>query len=200
MKKFLLIAVAASVLSTPAMAADWQGKTYGQDAMGLYDLNANVDTFCKFGTSSTGQNVSNAVVTPGAPGSAAEGDGTFTLDIQNDNDNTVQGALGRYKVAYAVCNTSHELTVQSQNGGLRNNATTSDTAFLSLVPYNVGMLFDGNGATTSSTNATSEFKLSTIREARAGEAEVGIEVPAQDKLLIQGRYSDRLVAAIRPFI
>jgi hypothetical protein len=199
MKKLLLLA-AVSVLSTPAMAADWQGKTYGQDAVGLYDLNADVDTFCKFGTSSTGENVANAIVTPGAPGTAAEADGTFNLDIQNDADDTVQFAQGRYKIANAVCNTSHELTVQSTNGGLRNSATTSDTAFLSLVPYNVAMLFDGNGAQTSSTSATSQFTLSTIREARAGAAEISVVVPAQDKLLIKGRYTDRLVAAIRPMI
>lgn len=200
MKKFLMIATAAATLATPAMAADWQGKTYGQDAIGLYDLGASVDTFCKFGTNSSGETVTNAVVTPGAPGSAAEGDGTFEFDIQDDNDNTIKEAFGRYKIDNAVCNTGHDLTVQSTNGGLKNTATTSDTAFLSLVPYNVALLFDGNGAQTSSTNATTEFAVSTIREARAGAFEVGVQVPAQDKLLIQGRYTDRLVAKIRPII
>ena len=78
--------------------------------------------------------------------------------------------------------------------------TTSDPAFLSLVPYNVGMLFDGNGASDTSTKMTSEFTLSTIREARAGALEVNVEVPAQDKLLIQGQYYDRLTAKIRPIV
>ncbi|GAA4013067.1 hypothetical protein GCM10022280_08950 [Sphingomonas swuensis] len=200
MKKFLMIATAAATLATPAMAADWQGKTYGQDAIGLYDLGANVQTFCKFGTSSSGQNVAGTTVTPGAPGTAAEGDGSFEFDIQNINDNTVKFAQGRYKISNAVCNTGHDLTVQSSNGGLKNAATTSDTAFLSLVPYDVALLFDLNGAQTSSTEARTEKAVSTIREARAGEFEVSIVVPAMDKLLIQGRYTDRLVAKIRPII
>src|SRR5690348_2095647 len=128
MKKLLIALAASTVIATPAMAADWQGQTYGQDAVGLYDLKANVDTFCKFGTNTFGETVTNAVVTPGAPGTAAEGDGTYALDIQNDNDDTVQEAFGRFKFTNAVCNTGHELAVQSQNGGLKNNTTTSDTA------------------------------------------------------------------------
>ncbi|GAA4034416.1 hypothetical protein GCM10022281_13160 [Sphingomonas rosea] len=200
MKKFLMIATAAATLATPAMAADWQGQTYGQDAVGLYDLGANVQTFCKFGTVSSGQNVTGTTVTPGAPGTAAEGDGSFEFDIQNTSDDTVKGAFGRYKIANAVCNTSHDLTVQSSNGGLRNTATTSDSAFTSLVPYDVALLFDGNGSTTSSDRVTTETAISTIREARAGAFEVGVEVKAQDKLLIKGRYTDRLVAKIRPIV
>lgn len=200
MKKFLMIATAAATLATPAMAADWQGQTYGQDAIGLYDLGANVQTFCKFGTSSSGQNVVGTTVTPGAPGTAAEGDGSFEFDIQNTNDNTVKGAFGRYKIANAVCNTGHDLTVQSANGGLKTGATTTDTAFVSVVPYRVALLFDGNGAGAISTNARTETAVATIREARAGAFEVDVEVSAMDKLLIQGRYTDRLVAKIRPII
>lgn len=198
MKKFLLIATAASVLATPAMAADWQGKTYGQDAVGLYDLSANVETFCKFGTGSFGENLTNVVVTPGAPGSAAEGDGSFKFDIQNKNDNTVQAAFGRYKIDNAVCNTSHNLVLQSSNGGLRNTATTSDEGFVSLVPYRTAILFDGNGAEFSSAQAQSGAAGVNVSEARAGAFEVGVVVQAMDKLLLKGTYSDRLVARIVP--
>lgn len=201
MKKYILAALAASVAATPAAAQNvWIGQTYGQDAIGLYDLNADVATFCKFGTRSSGQNLTNVVVTPGSPGSAAEGDGTFTFSIQNPSDNTVQAAFGRYKIDNAVCNTNHDLVLQSTNGGLRSSRTTSDNAFIQLVPYNVAILFDGNGAQTTSSAAQSGNAVSTVREARAGAFEVGVEIPARDALLLQGRYSDRLVATIRPFL
>lgn len=201
MKKLLIVLAATTAVSTPAMAADYQGQTYGQDAIGLYDLKANVDTFCKFGTNTFGETVTNAVVTPGAPGSAAEGDGTYQLDIQNDSDNTVQEAFGRFKFTNAVCNTAHETAFQSQNGGLKTAASTSDDAFLEVVPYNVVILFDGNaGSPISSSAATSERTAMTVREARAGALEVNVQVPAQDKLLIQGQYYDRLTAKIRPLV
>ena len=104
MKNFLMMAVAAAAVSTPAMADTYKGKTYGQDAVGWYDINARVQSFCKFGTQNTAGTATNGTTTAGAPGTTAEADGTFTLNIQDPNDDTVRAANGRYDIAYAVCN------------------------------------------------------------------------------------------------
>lgn len=198
MKKFLLMTAAVAATVSPAMAANWQGKTYGQDAIGWYQLNANVETFCKFGTSNTGGTGNNATVTPGAPGSAGEADGTFDLNIQNPGDDTVQEAEGRFDIDYAVCNTPFDMTVKSDKGGLETSASTSDNAFLSLVPYRVQFRFDGIGGTATSGDAQGTATVGSSPEARAGSAHVTVRVPARDKLLLEGTYADFLIASLVP--
>ena len=200
MKKLMLAALAAStLLSTPALAADWQGKTYGQDAVGWYDINATVSTFCRYGTDNSGINGTNATVTPGAPGSASEADGTFNMNIQNPNDDTVQSATGTYNIAYAVCNTPYDMTLNSANGGLLSNTSTTDPAFIENVPYNVTFGFDGiSGPATPIKQGSQTVAHSS--EAHAGQASVNVQVPAQDKLLLQGTYSDVLYASLVPTV
>lgn len=198
MKKAILGAVFAStMLATPAFAADWQGRTYGQDAVGWYQLNANVDVFCRFGTENRGSEGQNATVTTSAYGGQNEADGRFDLDIQNDSDNTVQEAEGRYFIDNAVCNTPFEVVAASDNGGLRSENTTSDPAFIELVPYRVDFNFDGiNG--NAVTAGTAEQTILTSSEARAGSGALRVRVPARDKLVLEGGYSDKLVLTMRP--
>lgn len=197
MKKFLMIAVAAAAVSTPAMADTYKGKTYGQDAIGWYDVTANVQSFCKFGTQNTAGTSVNGATTAGAPGTTAEADGTFALNIQDPNDDTVRAASGRYDIAYAVCNSPFNMTLSSQNGGLKNNATTSDAEFTSLVRYGVNFEFDAiSTSTTQVPQGTLTVGSST--EARAGSAKITVNVLASDDLLIQGSYSDRLTASLVP--
>lgn len=199
MKKLLMAAAAvATVASSPAMAATWQGKTYGQDAIGWYDLKAKVQTFCKFGTKNNSILELNATVTPGAPGSSAEADATFGLDIQNPNDNTVQFATGTFLIDYAVCNTPFQMKVTSTNGALKSSASTSDPAFVENVPYGIVFQFDGKGGAASSADALGGETVDVVNEARAGQATVSVGVLPQDKLLLQGTYSDRLVAELIP--
>lgn len=197
MKKFLMMAVAAAAVSTPAMADTYKGKTYGQDAVGWYDINARVQSFCKFGTQNTAGTATNGTTTAGAPGTTAEADGTFTLNIQDPNDDTVRAANGRYDIAYAVCNSPFNMTLSSQNGGLRNNATTSDAEFTSLVRYGVNFEFDAI-ATSVTQMPQGTHTVGTSTEARAGSAKITVNVLASDDLLIQGNYSDRLTAALVP--
>ena len=93
MKKLIFSAmIASSVLATPAMAANWQGKTYGQDAWGIYQVNADVASFCKFGTANSGVAVTNGTADTNYLGGAHEADGRFMLDIQDPNDDTVRAA------------------------------------------------------------------------------------------------------------
>jgi hypothetical protein len=198
MKKFLTIAFASTaILATPAFGQTWQGQTYGQDAVGWYDISADVDTFCKFGTSNTGTGISNATVDTNAYSGAQEADGRFMFDIQDDDDNTVQGAQGRYDIANAVCNTEgFTMTVESQNGGLQADQTTSDPAFVELLPYNVHFIFDGIG--TEVTVDGSVQTVGTSPEARAGSAQVWVRVDPRDELVLEGTYADKLIATIQP--
>lgn len=200
MKKYLLAAAAVAVLSSsPAMALDWKNKSYGQDAVGWYDLKANVQSFCKFGTDNESGNLNfRTTVVPGAPGSTAEADGTFTFDIQDPDDNTVRLANGNYDINYAVCNSPFSMKVTSTNGGLKSDQTTSDTAFIQKVDYIVTFAFDGKIGLSTSAAAVSGNTVATSNEARAGSATVNVTVPPRDKLLLEGTYSDRLVAELVP--
>ena len=140
--------------------------------------------------------IASGVAQQAKPGSAGEADGTFNLNIQDPNDDTIRFSEARYDIDYAVCNTPFGMTVNSANGGLETSATTSDNAFLSLVPYKVQFRFDGVGGTVDATQGTTLVDSST--EARAGSAHVTVRVPARDKLLLEGTYSDFLIASLVP--
>lgn len=200
MKKLLMMTAAAVVVSSsPAMAADWKGKDYGQDAVGWYDLKADVETFCKFGTDNDAGNLNlRTTVTPGAPGSAAEADATFNFDIQDPDDNTVRAANGIFNIDYAVCNTPFAMKVTSTNGGLKSSQTTSDTAFIQKVDYLVTFFFDGKIGLSTSAGAVGGNTVASSNEARAGSAAVNVTIAPRDKLLLEGTYSDRLVAELVP--
>jgi|SwirhisoilCB1_FD_contig_31_14153448_length_744_multi_5_in_0_out_0_1 hypothetical protein len=199
MKKLVFAALAASTLSTPALAADWQGLTYGQDAWGIYTVNANVASFCKFGaTNNVGVNGNNSTVTVT---SESEADGNFALDIQDVNDDTVKAADGEYDIGYAVCNQPFDMQLSSQNGGLLSDTSTSDPAFIENVPYQVKFAFDGNHANANSSGLSSSFTtITSVTEARAGAAHVQLLVNAHDKLLLEGTYADVLQARLSPTI
>ena len=199
MKKLLFAALAASTLSTPAFAANWQGLTYGQDAWGIYTVNANVASFCKFGaTDNVGVSGSNSTVTVT---NESEADGNFALDIQDPSDDTVRAASGEYDIGYAVCNSPFDMQLSSQNAGLLSDTSTSDPAFIEKVPYQVKFAFDGNHANANSSSLGTGFgTITSVNEARAGAAHVQILVNAHDKLLLEGTYSDVLQARLSPTI
>ena len=203
MKKLIFAAMAAStLLSTPAMARNWEDLTYGHDAVGIYDVNSTVGQFCKFGAqNNSGTGITNATVTTGNSegGTAAEADGTFTLNIQDQQDDTVQAAEGRYNIDYAVCNMGFDMTVNSQNGGLKTTASTSDPAFTELVPYNVAFVFDGIGGDVHHIS-TGDTLVASSTEARAGGAHVTVKVRDSGELLLQGTYSDVLTASVTPTV
>jgi len=202
MKKYLIALAATTIIAAPAFAAntpDYQTATYGHDGVGLYAVNATGQTFCRFGTDNHGVNHNNGVVTTDGFGGANEGDGTFTLDIQNDNNDTVQYASGAYALDNVVCNTPFTVTIQSTNGGLKSAATTSDPAFAQLVPYSVNFSFDGLGGTNHSIS-TSAMTLINSNEARAGSAALDIYTQASSALVLQGGYNDTITLSMTPTI
>ena len=203
MKKVLLLAGASMLFASPSMAAVWQGHTFS-DTLAGYQLNAPVNTFCAFGTEDNqaiaGTNVTtaNGAFSAGLPGA----DGNFVLDIQNDNDDTVQGAHASYKIKRAVCNTAFNITMGSVNGGLKSSNTTTDTDFTLLVPYTTQYNFDGvdTGAIASNTvvGGLGAHVVKSSSQATAGELNIDIVVSAMDKLLVKGNYSDIVWLTVVP--
>jgi hypothetical protein len=201
MKKLVFAALAASTIATPALAQNWQDKTYGQDAWGIYQVTAKVDGFCKFGTANTGGSGTNgSSADTNYLGQANEADGRFRLDIQDNSDNTVQATSAQYDIAYAVCNSPFQMQLASDNGGLKSDAQTSDNAFIELVPYRINFRFDGEVADKRSDELSGFTDVTYVNEARAGAAHVRVSVAARDKLLLEGTYSDRLQARLSPVL
>jgi hypothetical protein len=200
MKKLIFaVAAASTMLATPALAdTNWQGKTYGQDAWGVYQVSSTVTSFCKFGTDNSGGQGVNGSADTNYLNGAQEGDGSFSLNIQNTSDDTVQAANATYNIAYAVCNSPFTMQLSSNNGGLKASQTTSDGAFIENVPYNVKFAFDGNHANANSSDIVGFQTITAVDEARAGPASVEVLVNPHDKLLLEGTYSDILQARLSP--
>jgi len=193
MKKLLVLALASSaMIATPAAAADLDG-------IGAYEVTADVDSYCVFGQEDNrwGESQTNDVLADGNFSQQCAGaDGAVEFDIQAD-DNTVQAAQATYVIDRAICNEAFNVSIQSDNGGLKTPATTSDDDFTSLVGYNVRLNFDGTtGATLDATAATQTLFTST--EAKAGPARLRIRVPASDDLLLEGSYEDVLLMVMQP--
>lgn len=198
MKKILMTALALSALAAPAMAQTWQGKTYA-DGIATYDINATVATFCKFGASNNG--AAGLINTTDADRSIslAEGDRTFNVNLQDPNDNTVRSSAGSFVFQNAVCNTPYTVTARSTNGGLKHTTVTSaESAFLTTIPYGFNFVFGGTNLGTKQAAAGVEQALVDGNAAHAGFAEFRFLISAQDKLLLQGDYTDTVQVVLKP--
>jgi hypothetical protein len=192
MKKLLILALASSaVLATPAAAAD-----FGQDAIGWYNLDADVDSFCLFGTNNTAGATNNASITS----TNGEADGDIVFDIQDNDDNTVQNATATYRINNAVCNEAFTVTAKSQNGGLKSPTTVVDTDFINLVPYTAQFLFDGNDGTPQNVVAGTDVELLNSPHAQAGLARLRLKVNNSNDLLLEGAYDDFLIVSMLPSV
>jgi hypothetical protein len=202
MKKLVLLASAAALFATPALAQSWEDRTYG-DGLAGYDINADVVEFCKFGNVNNAGNANVGTVTGGASNGGidiANGDATFDIDIQDDADNTVQTATGAFNFGYAQCNTAFTVTGTSQNGGLLSSETTSDADFTNNVPYSIAFAFDGIASGNRSVVGQAGVPISLINsnEARAGAARFAFRVEDSDRLLLAGEYTDYVRITLSP--
>ncbi|MGO4410358.1 MULTISPECIES: hypothetical protein [unclassified Brevundimonas] len=203
MKKLLLAGAAVALIASPAAAQNWQTQQYGNDGAAHWALNSSVDTFCKINAAAPSINSYRATATPGdngQGGTAANSDGTLSLSIQEPTTNTIQNASAFISYANSQCNTPFTITANSQNGGLLNSTnTTTDTAFASLVKYNVGVQFGAQN--TGGAVAAGDFSLNWAQQqATAGTFRFSVDVPAQNRLLLQGTYSDFLKVTMTPTI
>lgn len=203
MKKLLLVAAGIAAIASPAAAQNWQGQTYGNDGQAIWALNSNVATFCKINAAAPTISTNNAVATPGPNGqggSQVNSDGTVLLNIQEPATNTIRNASAFVTYANSQCNTPFNITASSQNGGLKNSTnTTTDTAFVGTVAYNVGVQFGAQN--TGGAVAPGAFSLNwTQQQATAGNFRFSVDVPAQNKLLLAGTYNDVLTVTMVPVI
>jgi hypothetical protein len=209
MKKLLLAAAGAALIASPAAAqsGNWGNQFYGQDAIAVWGLNAPVNTFCRLnnnGGTQEGNINSNFVAGSfGAGGTSQEADGTWTLNMQNPDNNTIRLVEGAVVYSNSQCNTPFEIYADSQNGGLTNTTnTTTDSNFTNNVSYQIDVKF-GGGATSPLATVTAPGRQNLIsnQQATAGDFRVGIRVPANpNTLLLQGTYRDQLTVTMRPFI
>jgi hypothetical protein len=136
MKKLMILALASSAMvATPAAAES----SADVDAIGAYEVTADVESYCLFGQDDNrwAEAQTNVVVADGNFSQQFAGaDGAVQFDIQSD-DNTVQAAQATYVIDRAICNEAFNVTIKSDKGGLKTLATTSDDDFTSLVGYNV---------------------------------------------------------------
>jgi hypothetical protein len=200
MKKFLILASVPSIFAfaAPAAAQDYRTMTYGQDAIGVIQLEANVGSFCRFGSVNTAASRNNTGSTAETT-NASEADGRFVLNIQNPNNNTIKDADAEYFYKDFTCNSAFTVSAVSQNGGLKSNNTTSDPAFTSLVRYNIDGGFDGIAAGARAIPAAGQpTTLISSNEARAGDGSIFVGVIKENKQLLQGAYNDTLTITMAP--
>lgn len=207
MKKLLLATAAVALIASPAAAqSTWGNATYGNDGAAHWALNSTVDDFCKLGTS-VSVRAGNSTVTPGdngRGGTSDNGDGTITFNIQNPATNTIQASAAAMVYGQSQCNTTFNVTAESERDGLRNTAFGGnfDTAFTDQVRYNVTALFGEaqSGSGFQSALSGTATLLANQRPA-AGDFEIRVAVPANaNRLLLAGQYTDFLKVTMTPVV
>lgn len=104
------------------------------------------------------------------------------------------------------CNSPVRVAMVSNNGGLKHvGVGSSDAAFTSLVPYNaVVHLPSGGSALTCSSQMMSAMQAGcsarTSEPVAAGNGHIAVSVPAQDRLLLAGKYQDRVTLTLTPIL
>lgn len=206
MKKLLLATAAVALIASPAAAQSWGSATYGNDGAAHWALQSTVADFCKLGTSVT-PSAGNATVSPGdngRGGTADNGDGTITFNIQNPATNTIQASAAAMVYGKSQCNTKFNVTAESERDGLRNTAFGSafDSAFTDRVGYNVTALFgEAQVGTGYRGNLSGTATLLANQRPAAGDFTIRVAVPANaNSLLLAGQYTDFLKVTMSPVV
>lgn len=100
-----------------------------------------------------------------------------------------------------ICNSSHRVTLSSQNGGLLRDAgdprrRQSNNGFGEFVPYQLNFAWAGQQRDASSEAARSI--VLNVRRGAAGEATFRFALPGGGGALLAGRYSDAVVIEFTP--
>ncbi len=100
-----------------------------------------------------------------------------------------------------VCNSSHRVSLRSQNGGLLRDAgdrqlRQSRNGFGEFVPYQVAVAWAGQQRNSSSEDAGA-MSFDVPRGA-AGDATFSFEMPGGGGALVAGRYSDAIIFEFVP--
>lgn len=204
MKKLLLAGAAVALIASPAAAQTWGTATYGNDGAAHWALQSNVADFCKLGSSPSAIIATKSTVTPGdngRGGNTANADGTVAFNIQNPTTNTIQASYASVTYAQSQCNTTFNVTAESERGGLTNSAFGSafDSAFTDQVRYDVRVDFGtGSGNKVGLVNTAT---LLSAQQPTAGDFKLSMYVaPNANKLLLAGQYTDFLKVTMAPVV
>ena len=98
-----------------------------------------------------------------------------------------------------VCNTSHQITVRSYNGGLvrqgANAARSGSGGFSEVQTYAVGLQWQQQTVTLGGQTASAAI---SYNQPAKGDLVVNIAVPRGTQPLVAGTYTDAVVVEIRP--
>jgi hypothetical protein len=104
-----------------------------------------------------------------------------------------------------ACNTPMSVKMESDNGGLNNDATTSDTDFTSLFAYTAQLNLPNRANALSCSSAHMKIGAGgcsgTISDAvTQGQGGVDVTLNPDGRLLLQGTYADRLTITLSPIL
>lgn len=179
--------VAASVLAAPAMAQEVNADSQRVEMLGTAPPACVLDA-------PTAANAVNASFSSTGTSSGEILIGQF-VDPQNANPvaSSIELALP------IICNSSHQLTVRSGNGGLlRNGGSTANrqaaNRFADFVAYDISLDWGGQSVSQSTDGGTIAYSAAN---ARAGEIALRIATPAGGGPLAAGRYDDTIIVEFR---
>ncbi|GAA4013069.1 hypothetical protein GCM10022280_08960 [Sphingomonas swuensis] len=127
------------------------------------------------------------------------------VGLANPADDTVRAV--RIDLPFTVqCNSPVRVAMVSNNGGLKHvGPGTSDPAFAGLVPYNAVVNLPNGGAALSCSSQAMAVEQAacsgrTSEPVAAGRGHIAVSVPAQDRLLLAGRYQDQVTLTLTPLL
>ncbi len=206
MKKLMF----ASVASLALLVVPAQAQNYGNDAVAWIDLEATAEQFCALTATDPGATVNAEIVDEDTTGSGFEfSDARIRFDLQNLDSpveantvaeaNTIQAANAVLRFPGSQCNTTFDVTADSEFGALKNDDFTSfDDEFTDEISYRVAVTFDDEVNTGLVTAAPGVFLTSTDHEPTFGLFRVRVNVPASNERMLEGTYEDFLVVQMTP--
>lgn len=129
-------------------------------------------------------------------GSAGPAGGEVQI-VQLANPQTAQAQAASIDLALPViCNSAHQLTIRSTNGGLLRDGGSSRivapvNSLGEFVAYELGALWAGRDVTVQS-NVASAISIESAG-ASAGDVRLRLSVSAGGSALVAGRYADTVI-------
>lgn len=180
------LVLAGLALAQPAQAQELNRGTQRLEVLGT------ASSGCVAGSVQASSTQVNAIYVSGGPS-----DGSVTIPILVD-PNTAATLGSRIVLNLpVVCNTSHNISVRSFNGGLtRDGANGRATGgFSESQAYAIDVTWQAQTARLETANRTVAF---VVPRPAKGEVTVDINVPRGTRPLVAGAYRDAVVVEIRP--
>lgn len=186
MRALAFLIAASAFIALPAQAQELNRGTQRLELLG------QADAACVAGSARAGRQ-SNATFQDGGPSS-----GTVVIPVLVDPATATTRGSNIELALPVVCNTSHNITVRSYNGGLLRDgagANRGSGGFSQFQDYSVAVGWQAQTIRIGGTNTTAS--LASANPAK-GDLTVDIIVPRGTVPLVAGTYRDAVVVEIRP--